>query len=396
VIFEDAYEDSPGVTKPKRSTRVRLTIDAYAGSQGGALWLTESNLGKLTAVSGGVSLPYSQNLAAGESYHATGVYEGAVASEGEQDVEVAGTFVPDSGPSSIAANTKLTVMRILLTPEVAAPENVASGRHTYGVCERVLYKQFPNSPTVTWNPVGGGSNGVDNALRPFYQFPLFACVNPLRVDLGDVTYTPRLACIEPSGIVSGKVELCTYGLPPGKAGGIGLWQEFRVTPLTVSFSGIAVEEVPCDQGTHDGYFNYGVETNRWTHTRAAGAGNWYDVDLDNRVGGNENVHDEAGLEGELYPVTPDGTLTNDYSFGWMDGSMVWQVPFGWHALGTKGEAEPFKTFGTTTQEFYIDRWGRSGVRKFGNQATRLLNDRRFLGVREIFNNMVITNKPSGR
>ncbi len=396
VIFEDAYESRPGKIEPRRSTRVRLTIDAYAGSQGGALWLTESNLGKLTAVSGGVSLPYSQNLAAGESYHATGVYEGAVASGSEQDVEVAGTFVPDSGPSSIAANTKLTVMRILLTPEVAAPENVASGRHTYGVCERVLYKQFPNSPTVTWNPVGGGSNGVDNALRPFYQFPLFACVNPLRVDLGDVTYTPRLACIEPSGIVSGKVELCTYGLPPGKAGGIGLWQEFRVTPMTVSFSRIAVEEVPCDLGTHDGYFNYGIETNRWTHTRAAGAGNWYDVDLDNRVGGDDDVHDEAGLGGELYPVTPDGTLTNDYSFGWMDGSMVWQVPFGWHALGTKGEAEPFKTFGTTTQEFYIDRWGRSGVRKFGNQATRLLNDRRFLGVREIFNNMVITNKPSGR
>ena len=74
VIFEDAYDDEPGVTKPRRSTRVRLTIDAYGGSQGGALWLTESNMGKLTAVSGGVSLPYSQSLAAGESYHATGVY----------------------------------------------------------------------------------------------------------------------------------------------------------------------------------------------------------------------------------------------------------------------------------------------------------------------------------
>ena len=396
VIFEDAYEDEPGKMKPRRSTRVRLTIDAYGGTQGGALWLTESNMGKLTAVSGGVSLPHSQNLAAGQSYHATGVYEGAVASGGEQDVVVAGTFVPDSGSSSIAANAKLTVKHIRLTPEVTAPENVAPGRHTYGVCEHVMYKQFPNSPTVVWNSVGGGSNGVDNAGQPFYQFPLFACVNPLRVDLGDVTYTPRLTCIEPSGIISGKVELCTYGLPPGKAGGIGLWQEFRVTPLTVSFSKIAVEEVPCDQGTIEGYFRYAVVTSRWTHTREAGAGKWYNVDLNNRVGGESNVCDEASIGEEAFPITPGGILTNDYSFGWMDGSMVWQVPFGWHARGTKGEAEPFKTFGTTTQEFYIDPWGRTGVRKFRSQATRLLNDRRFLGAREIFNNMVITNRPSGR
>ena len=396
VIFEEAYDDEPGKMEPRRSTRVRLTIDAYGGTQGGALWLTESNMGKLTAVSGGVSLPHSQNLAAGQSYHATGVYEGAMASGSNQDVKVSGIFVPDSGSSSIAANAKLTAMQIRLTPEVAAPDNVAPGRHTYGVCERMLYTQFPNSPTVVWNPVGGGSNGVDNALRPFYQFPLFACVNPLRVDLGDVTYTPRLTCIEPSGIVSGKVELCTYGLPPGKAGGIGLWQEFRVTPLTVSFFGIAVEEVPCDQGTIEGYFRYAVVTSRWTHTREAGAGKWYNVDRVNRVGGENDVHDEAGIAEEAFPITPEGILTNDYSFGWMDGSMVWQVPFGWHARGTKGEVDPYKTFGTTTQEFYIDPWGRTGVRKFKSQATRLPNDRRFLGAREIFNNMVITNKPSGR
>ena len=381
---------------PRRSTRVRLTIDAYGGAQGGALWLTGSNMDKLTAITGGASLPYSQNLAAGESYHASYVYEGAMASGSERDVEVAGTFVPRSGMSSIAANDQLTTMRILLTTAVEAPENNARGRHTYGVCERVMYKQFPSSPTVVWNPVGGGSNGVSNAGQPFYRFPLFACTNPLRINLGDVAYTPRLTCIEPSGIVSGKVDLCTYGLPPGKAGGIGLWQEFRVTPLTVSFSEIAVEEVPCDQGTIDGYFIYGIPTNLWTHTRAAGAGKWHDVDIHNRVGGDNDVRDEAKLGGELYPVTSDGTLTNDYSVGWIDGSMVWQVPFGWHARGTKGEAEPFKTFGTTTQEFYIDRWGRSGVRKFRNQAVRLLNDRRFLNVTEIFSNLVITNRVQGR
>ena len=168
------------------------------------------------------------------------------------------------------------------------------------------------------------------------------------------------------------------------------------TATVPTFSEIAVEEVPCDQGTHEGYFTYGVVTSRWTHTREAGAGKWYDVDIHNRVGGDGNVYDEACLGEELPPMTAEGILTNDYSVGWIDGAMVWQVPFGWHAHGTQGETEPFKTFGTITHEFYIDRWGRSGVRKFGNRAMRLLNDRRFLNVTEIFNNMVITNSPTGR
>ena len=82
-------------------------------------------------------------------------------------------------------------------------------------------------------------------------------------------------------------------------------------------------------------------------------------------------------------MTSDGTLTNDYSCGWIDGLTVWQVPFGWNVRDTNGEAEPFKTFGTVTQEFYIDRWGQTTVQKFGNRATRLLNGRRFLNSREI-------------
>ena len=73
---------------PKRSTRVRLTIDAYGGAQGGSLWISDMNMGKLAPIGGGVSLPYSQNLAVGESYHASGVFEGVLASGSANDVKV--------------------------------------------------------------------------------------------------------------------------------------------------------------------------------------------------------------------------------------------------------------------------------------------------------------------
>ena len=323
--------------------------------------------------------PPSMDLGPYGTYCASFLCEGATESGSAGDVKISGTFVENETGASFSSSNRLTVVRILLTPVVDPPKEGTSGRHKYGVCEQVAHEQFPASPAVTWNPVGGGSAAAGANI----QFPLYACENPLRVELGAVSYVPRLSCIEPTGIVTGAVDLCTYGLPPGKAGGIGLLQEMYVTPLTVSFSGIAVEEVPCDQGSVEGYFRYATPTNRWSHTRAAGAGKWRDVDVYNRVGGTDNVRDEAALAEELLPMTSDGTLTNDYSCGWLDGLMVWQVPFGWNEKGTTGASDPFNTFGTILQEFYIDRWGQTTVQKFGNRATRLLNGRRFLNSREI-------------
>ena len=388
VIFEDAYEDSPGVTKPKRSTRVRLTIDAYGGPDGGSLWLTGENLGKLVAVDGGVSLPYSKVLSASESYHATGVYEGVVESDTANDVTVSGSLVPNGPWETIQADAQITVARILLTPEVPPPKEATNGRHTYGVCEFVRRFQFPSTPAVTWNPVGGGSNAVSRTGHLCYQFPLNACQNPLHVELGDAFYVPRLSCIAPSGIVAREVELCTYGLPAGKAGGIGLRQAFYVTPFTVSFSEIAIEEVPCDEGSANGYFRYVVDPDGWSHTRLAGAGKWLDVDTDNRASSTNRVVDEAAIYEELPPITPDGVVTNDYSYGWMDGLMIWQIPFGWHARGTSGETAQAGNIAGTTQEFYIDRWGHTAIRKFNNQATRRIDDRRFFNGVEVHGNIV--------
>ena len=389
VIFEDVYEEKPGVTVPRRSTRVRLTIDAYGGPAGANLWLTGVNLGKLVAVNGGASFPYSQMLAPGESYYATGMYEGVLESGVANDIQVSGSLVPNEQGENIQTNAQLTVIRILLTPEVNPPSEATSGRHTYGVCEFVRLFQFPSIPAVVWNPAGGGSNAVSRTGYSCYRFPLNACENPLRAEVDEVFYVPRLSCIEPSEIIAREVELCTYGLPAGKAGGVGLLLAFYVTPFTVSFSEIAVEEVPCDDGSVNGYFRHVMPTNAWSHTRLAGAGIWDDVDLDNRVSGRDRIRDEAGIYEELPPITPDGTITNDYSYGWMDGLMIWQIPFGWHVRGTSGETDPFGNIAGTTQEFYIDQWGHAAVRKFNNQATRRIDDRRFFNGVEVHGNIVI-------
>ena len=387
VIFEDAYEDRRGVVKPRRSSRVRITVDAYGGEYGGVLALSSVNLGKLTPIGNEVTPSTNLTLAAGEQFHTTGVYEGVAESTEENDVSVSGSFTEYVTAQQHLSSNRLTVVKILLRPNVTAPDNEALGRHEYGVCELVRHDQNPSTPTVTWNPVGGGSNTVNSSGVPCYRFPLFECENPLRVELNGASYLPRLSCIEPSGIEAREVDLCTYGLPAGKAGGIGLLQAFYVKPFTVSFSEIAVEEVPCDRGSAEGYFRYALPSNEWSHTSSAGAGEWHDVTVHNRVG-NIPYRDEAAIALEMLPITPDGILTNDYSFGWMRGDMTWEVPFGWNARGTTNGTDPFRTFEGTTQEFYIDQSGFTGVRKFYNQVTRGTNDVRRLNLKRIFNNEV--------
>ena len=281
----------------------------------------------------------------------------------------------------------LTVVRILLRPIIDAPKNNAQGRHTYGVCELVEHVQYPSAPVVTWNPVGGGTNIVATGGRPCYRFPLRSCENPLCAELGDAFYRPRLSCIEPSEIVAREVELCTYGLPPGRAGGVGLLQAFFVAPFTVSFSGIAIEEVPSDRGSIEGYFQYALETNLWTHTGSAGAGVWHDVSSNNRVG-DAHFLDEAAISEAMFPITSSGTLTNDYSFGWMFGTLTWEVPFGWNACGTPPGVAPAGLIKGTTQAFHIDPWGTTHVRKFNNQVTRKADDKRYLRGVRLFNNQI--------
>ena len=64
-------------------------------------------------------------------------------------------------------------------------------------------------------------------------------------------------------------------------------------------------------------------------------------------------------------MTPDGTLTNDMSVGWLEGTLYWPTPFGWNVKGTTGNQAAYKQFATWAgHETWIHSDGTSGVRKF--------------------------------
>ena len=376
MIFEDSYEESPGVTKPRRSTRVRLTIDAYGGPNGGTLLLLAQNFANLVRIDGDILLPYGVQLAAGESYHATGLFEGVAASEAANDVSTLGSFVEAGTGTSLEDNADLSVVQVKFMPIVEAPKNKCAYRHSYGVCELVKHIQEPSSPVVTWNPVGGGSNEL-YAGSAHYRCPLDGCENPLRAEIGYVHYTPQIEVLEPSGVESAARRPLIYSnvVHKGESGGIGMELYLYITPLEVSFSEISVEEVPCLTYEADGYFTNPYFNGAFAHTGGqwgAGAGTWLEVLRDdNMVDGI----DTAAYNDKIPWLTPSGVPTTNVAYAWTDGLVYIDNPFGWHVKSTSGNTPPHKVFGEYIHDtIMLDRHGRVGVWKLDNWVERSTND----------------------
>ena len=78
-------------------------------------------------------------------------------------------------------------------------------------------------------------------------------------------------------------------------------------------------------------------------------------------------------------VTPEGILIEDETYGWMYGSLIWEVPFGWNEKETSGSADEAARFAEyTRQEMIIFDDGRTGVSKFANMVIRHIDGKIFL------------------
>ena len=151
-------------------------------------------------------------------------------------------------------------------------------------------------------------------------------------------------------------------------------------PLEVDFSGLKIEEVPCnDEIPPTGYFIH-TPTNVFlrTHTHEAGAGRWINVDLGNYIGINGNARDRAGYEGVLPRMMPDGTVTTNESYGWLGGSLTWKIPFGWKSRENISDDAPSGIFAegtrqimsiTDTGDFHIQKLLHSAIRQINGSLT---------------------------
>ena len=367
IIFEDEYENAPGETVPRRSTRTKLKCWAYGGELGGNLTVDLSGMDALRLVSG--TPPSGRTLAPGEYVEFEAEYEAERASSQENGTVAKVSFTENETNITFDDEDKMTVVEVTISPTVGAPENSAPGRHKYGIREKVRCSQSPCSPVMTWVDSGDGELTM-LSQNMIYICPLSSTVNPLKVFYGNVEYEPNFTVVEPNGIIARNPKNIKFGKHPNQAGWVGMELELYVKPLDVSFFEIAVEEVPCNTGSHTGYFDNPYFSHMWYHTRENQAGNWIDVSL-----GNFFAYDNAAIASKLDQILTVDSNGNSVEDGWIDGSIIWDVPFGWNEAGTSGEIEPYKTFATgTTQEMIIFYNGRTGVRKLGNHIVRMTND----------------------
>ena len=88
---------------------------------------------------------------------------------------------------------------------------------------------------------------------------------------------------------------------------------------------------------------------------------------------NRRPSGRAGFEDELCPMKPDGTPTDDPTYGWLGGDLTWKVPFGWKHRDAP-DIEPVGRFAEDTRQILsITESGDFSVRKLQHTATRQLD-----------------------
>ena len=365
VLFEDEYENTPGETVPWRSTETELDCWAYGGTRGGHVRIEIRGADGLVPY-GGCPLPFECDLEPGEEVTFKNTYRAVRPSGGEDAIVVTATFTENETDWSQTSIDKATAIRLEFKTVLRAVENPCPNRHRLGVNEKISCIQTPSAPKVNWSTPGGGY--MTNNLSQ-YSSPLHPARNPLIANCQEAEYTPELVVVEPQAIEPRNIGYWKGGAPIGHAGGIGLEFDLYVLPLDVSFSGLAVEEIPCDIGSRSGYFLNNHFTNLLSHTSDNGAGNWLLLSADHLCG-----VDAPGIYTTLPRVTPNGVLTNDLNFGWTYGTLTWAIPYGWnegitnHASLVRGRfAED------TVHENVIFKTGKTGVRKLRQAVTREIN-----------------------
>lgn len=220
----------------------------------------------------------------------------------------------------------LTSIRLELQAVYEAPANTNVNRHTLGVGEKVRFLHYPESASVTFSAVKGDVGDVFTYYDCFggavnesdkdriYVCPIASNYLPrTTMTYGNATYSPNIHIVEPENVLTPEVDW--YGChSPGDVGQSMLVTTNYIGPLTVSFRGIRVAEVPCEEViAPTGYFATSNFTGFRTHTTDAGAGYARRVQA-----GNRWTMDEAG--GGLYP-------------NWSSGRLEWKIPIGWFRIG---------------------------------------------------------------
>lgn len=370
VIFEDAYTNAPGEVVERRSTTTTLSCSAHGGPRGARLSLSLVGSEKLDAISG-PDLPSSVRfIPPGQKLEFAIEYEGLLPSAAVNDIVASATLIEEETDARHFASNMVTSVSVELEALYDAPANSCRNRHQIGVGELMYCYLTPALTGIVVRPVDAKITGVGGSR--ILEWGVSNINHTVTVNYGSVAYTPSVSVLAPQDVQGVNPSYRVYGMSQGQAGCLTLVQKFMILPLSVSFSRIRIEEVPCDDEIPAvGYFTY-LPTNMVSrvHNEDAGAGNWLSV-------GDDNIADGLDTAGAGFPLprlTAGGEISSDSSCGWMDGNLVWRIPFGWNNHNAINGVPPAGTFAEgVRQVFSMSQDGDFGVSKLSNAVQRKVN-----------------------
>lgn len=329
VIFEDAYTNRPGEIVSRRSTQTTLMCRAYGGTTGGTAWFSMTGGERLANLTGD-PLPVSVFVPPEQAVEFEIDFEGIAPSEQEGDIVAEARFVPEEGETTEDAAT-LTSIRLTLEAVYDAPENHNPSRHVYGVGEKIRFSVLPVLTTVSFSVTKGDSTDiatfydtfsyehiVDASVEREYVCPATGGSPLITVINSGCCYYPIMTVIEPSEVIT-PVASCRGAFWPGEVVMGLLVTTNYIGPMTVSFQGIKVVELPCtDEVPAVGYFSTLDFNGYRTHCTEAGAGWSHLIGI-----GNYWTADTAG---RLEPYQ-----------NWTSGKLIWKIPIGWKRLLYDGD-----------------------------------------------------------
>ena len=367
LFYEEAYTNEPGVVAGRRvSTNATLTCSVSGGQYGGVFSLSRQGFGMLTFVGGDTLPDGAVGIAAGETRSWSSEYAPHSHSATANDISAAVTFSEYMTGETHSSTAQLTIVKLTLQPQVT--REGYENRHLVGVREDINCYADPH--VGQWGETGGGELAIRLGVQN-YTCPLLSDGSMLYYSFSGSRYDFDLTIVEPTAIIARLPVARDFGIAINRAGGAGMNLEVFVQPETVSFSGIAMEEIPSTTGIHDGYFSNIYFESDWYHTVAKGAGKWKDIWPDNLWD-----TDRAWLADELPRELPDGEMTFDLSYGtWTNGTMVWNISWGWADHGAEdGITVPVKSISAPyNQTFTFTEDGLLTVSKFQHSVSRGTN-----------------------
>ncbi len=386
VIFADAYTNRPGAVVSRRSTRTTLVCEAHGGERGAEVAFSLDGAERLARISG-PALPVGRFVPPGQKLVFETVYEGLLPSDAAGDVVAFATCEPEGDAPAATNSAALTSVKVALEAVYEAPENPNPSRHVYGVGEKIRFTATPLLSSVVFSTekldVGDkhgyyelfedGETATADSPRT-YTCPISENYHPpIRIRLGDVEYEPSVTIVEPQEVITKEAFGTDWDdISLGEVAMGTLVTRNYVGPMYVSFRGVQMFEVPCENLVPpEGYFATTNFTGFLTHTAQAGAGIAFTVKE-----GNYWTEDEAGR-------------TEAYS-NWSAGRLVWKIPIGWRRIprderpfGVAEEVE-YEKYGNDSsrpllignredaylQVYTIESNGTSSVEKFGYRLTR--------------------------